>query len=123
MREHPFVSIIIPSLNVEKYIEDCLDAIHMLYYPKDKLEIILVDNGSTDRTRKIASTCGARVLIRRGCNISALRNFGVSQSKGEIIAFLDADCIVSKDWLKVMLLYKRAKIHFTTRENGSSWPA
>ena len=94
------VSIIIPTYNEEKRLPTCLDSISRLDYSKEDIEVIVVDNGSTDGTREIAKSCGAEVLRDDSMNVSGLRNLGASQAKGDILAFVDADCIVSKDWLK-----------------------
>jgi len=94
------VSIIIPTYNEEKCLPECLDSIFDLDYSKEDIEVIVVDNGSTDGTREIAKSCGAEVLRDDSMNVSGLRNLGASQAKGDILAFVDADCIVSKDWLK-----------------------
>ncbi|RKX92309.1 MAG: glycosyltransferase family 2 protein, partial [Spirochaetes bacterium] len=64
MEEYPFVSVIIPALNAESTIGLCLESIKSLDYPAGKLEIIVVDNGSTDRTREIAESFGAKVLYK-----------------------------------------------------------
>ena len=68
-------------------------------YPKEKKEIILVDNGSKDQTVEQASKAGALVLKRPGLTISGLRNEGVRASSSDIVAFIDADIIVSSEWL------------------------
>ena len=94
------VSIIIPTYNEEKRLPTCLDSISRLDYSKEDIEVIVVDNGSTDGTREIAKSCGAEVLRDDSMNVSGLRNLGAKHSKGDILAFVDADCIVSKDWLK-----------------------
>ncbi len=98
-------SIIIPAKNEEDYIANCLDSIFQVSYPKDKYEVIVVDNGSTDRTVEIAKEKGANVFVRPDLTISGLRNFGASQGKGTLLAFLDADCTVSMDWLKNSAIY------------------
>lgn len=94
------ISIIIPTYNEEKRLPACLDSIFDLDYSKEDIEVIVVDNGSTDGTREIAKSCGAEVLRDDSMNVSGLRNLGAKHSKGDILAFVDADCIVSKDWLK-----------------------
>ncbi len=94
------VSTVIPAYNEEKYLPLCLDSLKSLDYPKQDIEIIVVDNGSTDRTQEIALKYGAKLFAQPLLNIAGLRNLGVQQSKGEIIGFVDADCIVSKDWLR-----------------------
>jgi glycosyltransferase involved in cell wall biosynthesis len=101
------VSIIIPALNEEKMIGRCLESLAGLDYARERFEVIVVDNGSTDRTREIARSfedrLNVRVLERRGVRISALRNYGTSEAQGAILAFLDADCLAPKEWLARMV--------------------
>lgn len=99
------VSVVIPAYNEEKSLPVCLDSLINLDYPKNCIEIILVDNGSIDQTRKIAKNYGVRVYCDKSKNVSGLRNLGVLRSSGEIIAFVDADCVVSRDWLKNASIY------------------
>lgn len=66
-------------------------------------EIILVDNGSDDSTIEIAKKNGCRVLGDGTATISRLRNMGVREAQGDIIAFLDADCVVDRNWLTYCL--------------------
>jgi len=63
-------SIIIPAYNEEKHLPGCLESIAMLNYSKDEYEIILVDNGSSDRTIKIAESYGAIILIDNSKTVS-----------------------------------------------------
>ncbi|MEW5818115.1 MAG: glycosyltransferase [Spirochaetota bacterium] len=93
------VSIIIPAYNEGRRLPACLDSILNLNYPRENLEVIVIDNGSTDGTREIAEESGAGVIVDKDKNVSGLRNLGARQAKGDIIAFVDADCIVSGDWL------------------------
>ena len=93
------VSIIIPAYNEEEYLPSCLASIDSLHYSKEHIEVIVVDNGSTDRTMEIARSYGAKVIRDDDMNVSGLRNFGAKHSKGEILAFIDSDCVVSSDWL------------------------
>jgi len=103
MEKKPVVSIIIPALNEEGRIEKCLSSINDLDAPEGIFEIILIDNGSSDRTGEIAKGLGAQVYSITTGTISRLRNYGALKAKGEIFAFVDADCVVSKDWLKYAL--------------------
>lgn len=94
------ISFIIPVLNGERTIGMCLDAIRSLDHPVDRIEIIVVDNGSSDRTVKIASEAGARVLVERGSTVGQLRNVGAANSDGEYLAFIDADCELPAAWAR-----------------------
>lgn len=96
----PYVSIIIPAFNEEKYIAECLSALSRSDYPHNKVETIVVDNGSTDRTKVIAQQFGVYLVDKPLGNVGAVRNCGVRASRGEIVIFLDADCLVDEGWLK-----------------------
>ena len=89
------ISIVIPAYNEEEHIGPCLRSILSTDFPKTDYEIILVDNGSTDRTREIAEQFNVRVITDPDRNISGLRNLGAEHAKGEILAFIDADCLAT----------------------------
>lgn len=95
----PPVSVIIPAKNEEEYIERCLEAVSNLEYPEDKIDVIVVDNKSTDQTVECARKFTTVQILEKEGTISAVRNFGGQQAKGEILAFLDADCIPERKWL------------------------
>ena len=99
------ISIIIPAFNEEKYLALCLKSLKELNWPKEYLEIIVVDNGSTDRTREIAKQFGVILLRDDTKNVSGLRNLGAKRAKGHLLVFLDSDCIVPEDWLKNATVY------------------
>src|SRR5690606_20079031 len=65
----------------------------------DRFEIIVVDNNSTDRTAEIAKASGATVLFKEKGPVGAVRNFGAMNARGDIIAFIDSDCVAPSDWL------------------------
>ena len=96
-------TIVIPALNEEKCIGRCLDAIAKLSTSAQSFEVLLVDNGSVDKTISIAQSytprLNLRVLQAPGLGIGALRNLGASQSTGEFLAFVDADCLAPPAWL------------------------
>jgi len=97
----PRVSVIIPAFNEEGSLPDCLDSIQALNTAS--LEVIVVDNNSTDRTVHVAETNGARVIPCPAQGIAAARNEGAKHAKGEFLAFIDADGKASVGWLDAAL--------------------
>ncbi|NOX97922.1 MAG: glycosyltransferase [Nitrospirae bacterium] len=95
----PIISIIITTKNEEHNIANCLESIKRQTYPRDNIEIISVDNDSTDRTKEIASRYTDKVY-NFGPERSAQRNFGVKQATGKYLLYLDADMILSEDVIK-----------------------
>jgi glycosyltransferase involved in cell wall biosynthesis len=97
------ISIIIPALNEEKMIGRCLESLTRLAFARDQFEVLVVDNGSRDSTLAIAESfkdrLNLKVLQQAGVRISALRNLGAGTASGDILAFLDADCLAPADWL------------------------
>ena len=101
----PFVSIIIPAKNEEKLLRGCISSLQQLDYPKDKMEIIIVDGFSTDNTAGVAVEMGAKVISNVKQTVSPGRNIGFEHAQGELIAFTDADCIVDPHWLSNCIKY------------------
>ncbi|MCD6460430.1 glycosyltransferase [bacterium] len=97
----PFVSVIVPAYNAEKTMALCIESLISQNYPKDKYEIIIVDNNSKDETAKIIKKYPVKYLLEDKMQTSyAARNSGIRHAKGEIIAFTDSDCIADKNWIK-----------------------
>lgn len=96
----PFCSIIIPALNEERDIEACLSSLSQQTYPRDRYEIIVVDNGSNDSTKDLALNYADHVLEKINCNVGAVRNYGAEKAKGEILIWTDADCVVDENWIE-----------------------
>ncbi|MBI5227899.1 glycosyltransferase family 2 protein [Candidatus Micrarchaeota archaeon] len=110
----PKVSIVIPAYNEGMYLEQCLQSVLSLDYPKEKLEIIMVDDGSTDDTCKIAKNIAAsaeqsgfnfRVFTKENKGKGAALNFGIAKISGEFVATMDADSYLSPNVLLEMLPY------------------
>ena len=103
----PFVSVIIPAYNEEKDIAKTIESVQNLEYG-GKFEIIVVDDGSGDNTLKIAERMAKKdprikVLHQENKGKAAAINLGISKSKGEFIATLDADSFVEKDAMMKMI--------------------
>ena len=94
------ISIIIPILNNERTIGSCLKAILGQDYPRENYEILIVDNGSTDRSVDIIKKSPVKLLFeKRAHNSYMARNLGIKHAAGDIIVFLDADCIPIGNWM------------------------
>ncbi len=111
----PFISIIVPAYNEEKSIISTLESIEQIDYPKDKLEILVVSNGSSDKTPQLVKEFIKNKkefklfsLTEKGKALAL--NYGLSKCSGEFFACLDADSIVDKATLRKMLsLYYKEK--------------
>lgn len=96
----PYFSIVIPAYNEEEHIGACLESIFNSDYESTKYEVVVVDNGSQDSSYDIAANLGrARVFQLLEGNVGAVRNYGAAQARGQIIIFIDADCLLDTDWL------------------------
>jgi len=100
MNKNSFVSFIVPVYNSADTIKKCLESMQNISYPKNKFEIILVDNNSKDRTIDIARKFTSKIYVDSTATISTLRNIGAKKAKGDILCFVDADCVISKGWLR-----------------------
>jgi glycosyltransferase involved in cell wall biosynthesis len=101
--EEPLVSIITPVFNAEEKVIPFLEAVMQQDYPHDCYEIIVVDNGSTDRTReKVKSYSEDITLLQRTDlqNPYAARNKGIAHANGDIMALLDVNCTPTPEWLR-----------------------
>ena len=103
--ELPLVSIVIPVKDRAAELRDCLHSLLALDYPAEKREIIVVDDGSSDDTARVAAELGAKVVPSGavGGGPAAARNRGAAVAQGEILAFIDSDCTASKAWLRELL--------------------
>lgn len=106
MSEKIFVSIIVPAYNEEDHIAKCLDSLLSLDYPKDEYEIIVANDGSTDKTAEIVEKFPVKLINLKKVGQSKARNAGVEAAKGEILAFIDADGVMkTNNWLKLLEKY------------------
>jgi len=94
------ISVIIPAMNEEKYIERTIKSLINQSF-KD-YELIVVDGNSKDKTREIAKKYTKKVIIQKGKGISSARNQGAKIAKGNVLVFIDADTELSKNFLEVI---------------------
>lgn len=92
------ISVIIPAYNEEKLIRRSIRSVKKQNY--GNFEIVVVANGCTDRTEKIAQIEGAKVVVLHEANVSLARNEGVKHSEGPILVFMDADAVMDAKLLK-----------------------
>ena len=103
----PTISVILPTYQAEKYLENCLKSIEIQDYPKDKLEILIIDGGSRDRTLEIAcsfNTFPTKILFNPFRDCDEGKSIGLRHATGEIIALIDADNeLYSRLWFRKMV--------------------
>lgn len=102
MRELPIITVVVPVLNGEPYIAQCIENILLQSYKK--IEIIVVDNGSNDKTAQIVQKyASVKYIHQPNGGISGARNKGIETAKGEYIHFMDADDMITLNFYEKML--------------------
>jgi glycosyltransferase involved in cell wall biosynthesis len=116
------VSVIIPAYNAERTIAECLFAVQQQSW-RD-LEIIVVDDGSTDRTADIVrSFSGVHYIHQENAGPAAARNRGAAHAKGEWVAFTDSDCVPRADWIAKLMEKAGPGVHAVGGTYGIANPA
>lgn len=110
------VSVIIPVYNTEKYLSKAVNSILKQTLEQELLEILLIDDGSKDRSSEICDHYATkyqniRVFHQDNAGVSAARNKGIREAKGKYIAYLDADDWISPDTLKMVLSFFELHYH------------
>jgi mycofactocin system glycosyltransferase len=104
LREYPLVSIIIPVRNRPDEIRACLSSLHRLDYPLQKIEIIVVDDASSDHTPDVVAEFPVTLIaLQDHRQASYCRNLGAQKAGGDILAFIDSDCLADVMWLKELV--------------------
>ena len=99
MANQPFITVLIPALNEAEHIEPCLASLKRQNYPSDRFEIVVVDNGSTDRTPQLVQDANVRLMSETRRSAYWARNLGIENTHSDYLAFTDADCLADPDWL------------------------
>jgi len=94
------VSVVIPALNEEADIGKCLESIRR---QDREVELIVIDNGSVDRTPEIAGEHCDRVFVKPGCSLAEMRDLGAREAGGEVIVTTDADCVAPEGWINALV--------------------
>lgn len=101
MEDKKLISVIIPAYNVALYLSQCIENIKHQSYKN--IEIIVVDDGSTDDTAKIAAQYAVKLIQQQNKGVSAARNTGIKNATGEYLHFMDPDDLISLNFYEDML--------------------
>lgn len=106
MNDKPIISVILPVYNQEKYLSKCLESIIKQTF--DDFEVLLIDDGSFDSSPQLCDSwkekdCRIRVFHTKNGGVSSARNYGIDQSRGEYIVFIDPDDYVASNYLLDLL--------------------
>lgn len=106
----PLITIIIPVYNVENYIQECLHSICIQKMNDADVEVICIDDGSTDKSGFICDEIAAidnriKVYHKSNGGVSSARNLGLSLARGKYIAWIDPDDYISEDWYEIIKKY------------------
>jgi mycofactocin glycosyltransferase len=96
----PLVSFVIPVRNDASRLRRCLATVTANDYPRELVEILVVDNESTDGSGQVGLDAGATVLRSAASSVAELRNGGARQARGAILAFVDADHEIDRGWIR-----------------------
>lgn len=100
--QYPFVSVIIPHYNDHIRLGHCLTQLEHQTYPADRYEIIVIDNGSDQPPGEVTAVSShSQLLFENKPGSYAARNRGISEARGEIIAFTDSDCLPAANWIEL----------------------
>jgi lipopolysaccharide/colanic/teichoic acid biosynthesis glycosyltransferase/GT2 family glycosyltransferase len=97
------ISVIIPAYNAEDTLEDCLTALEAQSVARERYEIIVVDDGSTDSTAEIAAQRGVQLIRQPNAGPASARNRGAEAAQGDVLLFTDADCAPAPDWIERLI--------------------
>jgi len=114
LKRTPSITFVVPAYNEENHLKGSVDSVMKLDYPKNKIKIIIVDDGSSDNTLNIAKALSKKykrikVLHKKNEGKATALNYGIKMVKTELTALLDADTILQRDILKKAIPYLQDK--------------
>ena len=105
---YTFYTIIVPSFNRQEEIRELLSSVEKLDFPRDRFELLIVDDGSTDNTMEYLweyhknAKFKLRFVDQENLGPGAARNTGMKNARGDFFIFIDSDCMVPPHWLKTI---------------------
>jgi glycosyltransferase involved in cell wall biosynthesis len=97
----PQISVIVPAYNAERTIGQCLRSLERQTVPRERYEVIVVDDGSNDGTAaEVAAFPGVQLVTQPNAGPAAARNLGVQHARGDLVLFTDADCVPAEAWIE-----------------------
>src|SRR5690242_9960611 len=115
-QKQPFFSIIVPTYERPEQVAACLKALARLKYPRERFEVIIVDDGSQTAPNAAVEFLQGRLhvtlLLQAHAGPAAARNAGAMRARGKYLAFTDDDCLPAPDWLQALTAcFDRAPDH------------
>ena len=104
--DYPFISIITVNYNGLRFLENLFNSISNLNYPEDKIQVIMVDNGSTDGSVEFARSNFPEVevlVLNKNSGYAGGNNEGFKHARGRYVALINNDCSVGRNWLTAMV--------------------
>lgn len=127
----PLISVIVPVFNVERFLKDCIESVQN--QSVHDLQIILIDDGSTDLSGKICDDFAKKdkriqIIHQKNLGVSVARNVGLDMARGKYIAFVDSDDVLSVNAYSQLLRYSKAGVLVMGQtqlmsENGELYPS
>jgi peptidoglycan-N-acetylglucosamine deacetylase len=99
------VSVVVPFYNEGENIIQTIESLLNVNYPKDKLELIFVDDGSTDNTGEIVKRYPVKYFRKQNGGAASAKNYGIAKSTGEIIITMDSDSVIDKNAIRRIVSY------------------
>jgi GT2 family glycosyltransferase len=105
VREEPSFSIIVPTYNREEQLTRCLASLAGLDYPRDRFEVLVVNDGGTQPEAIVGSLqpdLNVKLISQKHAGVAAARNTGSARARSEFLAFTDDDCVTDTSWLSAL---------------------